>query len=187
MTQTLQTAASLLGLRVSDSVCSFKSGVLVSKQPFASLGHKSCWISNQMLWGLLFPIQVRQSGDPNVGVRHLAPQGGPPWLYSFHLDGCLPGVVGLDWPHLCPSYLSQYGFFFISYCCRKSVLLVFRPFSEIAVLYVVVILMCLWKEVSSWSTYPTRLTPFFVLLFTFVLNSGHNWSFEDTAFFVHLV
>ena len=41
--------------------------------------------------------------------------------------------------------------------CRKSVLLVFRLFSEIVVLYVVVVSVSSWDNVSSGSSYSTIL------------------------------
>lgn len=49
--------------------------------------------------------------------------------------GCILTTLSLY-----PSYLSQHGFLYIL-GCKKSVLIVFRLFSEITVLYVVVVLM----------------------------------------------
>lgn len=48
--------------------------------------------------------------------------------------------------------LSMWLFLFV-FSCRKASLLVFRSFLERVVLYVVAVLVCLWEEVSSGSSY----------------------------------
>ena len=73
--------------------------------------------------------------------------------FPYHLLLFAPGMWVLTRPRLCPSYPSQRGLsLFLSY--RKSVLLVFRSFSEVVVLRIVVVLVCPW-EVKSGSFYST--------------------------------
>ena len=43
--------------------------------------------------------------------------------------------------------------------CRRSVLLVFRLFSQIVVLYILVVLVCPWEEGNSESFYSTIIIP----------------------------
>ena len=57
---------------------------------------------------------------------------------------------------LCGSFLFK---FFYSFGCRKAMLLVVRSFSARIALYVAVVLMCSWEEVSSGSSYSTMLIP----------------------------
>lgn len=46
---------------------------------------------------------------------------------------------------------------------RSFTELVFRPFSELVFIYVVVVLVCLWEEVSSRSSYSSiSVIPFFL-------------------------
>lgn len=95
-------------------------------------------------------MRVPWAGEPHEGLKPLAPHGGPPWLwYPFSLWVSTPGGRILPGPRLCSSYLSQCGLF----SCRKSVLLVFRSFSEAAPLHAAVVLTCPWEEVSSGSSY----------------------------------
>lgn len=60
-----------------------------------------------------------------------------------------------DNTNLHPSYLSCCGSFFVFSC--GCFLLVFRSFSEVVSLYVVLILVYLWQKVSSASSYSTTL------------------------------
>lgn len=139
------------------------------------------------MWlGLLPLIQVPQTGDPNIRFRLLAPKKGLPWLrWQLHLWIAVLGIWSwLDHISVPPTLLNVA--FFSIFSCKKYLLLIFMSFSEI-VLYVVVVFMCLWKEVSWGSSYSTILTPVLVFLFIFVLNSRQNWSFEGTAFFLYLV
>ena len=93
-----------------------------------------------------------------IGIGHFGPEEGHPQvLYPSHLWVTVPGRCALTRPHFFPSYLSQCGLFFISLVVEKSFLLVFRSFSEIVVLYVVVVLVCLGMEVYSGSSYSTIL------------------------------
>lgn len=68
------------------------------------------------------------------------------------------------WPFLC--ILS----------CRKYVLLVFKLFSEIVVLFVVVVLVYLWEEVCSGSSYFAILIQTSLSLFLF---QQRNWGSEQ--------
>ena len=68
---------------------------------------------------------------------------------------CSDGVWILTRPRLCPSYPSQCGFFSL---VVKVFLLGFRLVSEIVSLYVVVILMCLWKKMCQGSSYSATLS-----------------------------
>ena len=71
--------------------------------------------------------------------------------------GCLPGGMGLD----CTVSLSllpiSLWFLLYIFSCGKSFLLVLRSFSLTVTLEMVVILVCLCEEVSSWSSYSAIL------------------------------
>ena len=127
-------------------------------------------MSSICLFLLLLPLL--EETDPNniaktdvketrLGLRPLTSRG--------HLCGCgIPPACGLPhqgcgfcldcviWQAGDSSHLSQCGLFFTSLVV-ENLLLVFRLFSEIVVLYVVVALACLWEEVSSGSSYSTML------------------------------
>ena len=111
-----QAAASALGLRESKFVCNpLKNRVSVSHTPPALPDISPTGFQTQILWVFIFPVQVSQAGEPDVELRPLAPQWGPLWLwYPSCLWVAKPGVWVLIRPHLCPSYPSQWGLFFIS-------------------------------------------------------------------------
>ena len=98
-----QTAASVLGLKVSEVLCvPFKSGVSVFYSPLALPNISPTGFQSQIFGGLVFSVQDPQAGDPDAGLRLLAP-----WE---NLHGCdfpptcrLPHweCGGLTRPHLC--------------------------------------------------------------------------------------
>ena len=72
---TLQSAASVLGLKVSEFVrVPFKSRVRVSYSSPALLDTSPAGFQTQMLlWGLIFLVQVPRAGVPDVGLEPLSP------------------------------------------------------------------------------------------------------------------
>lgn len=88
-----------------------------------------------MLGGLLFLAQVPRAGEFSVGLRSLTPgEGGTPQSrYTSCLLIATPWVWDLPIPCLCPSYLSMWLLYTLSY--RKSIQLVFRWFSVMVILY----------------------------------------------------
>ena len=79
--------------------------------------------------------------------------------------GCLPQVMGLNCTGspLFPSTLLWFLLYIFS--CRRSFLLVFWSLSSIVSVYIIVILVFPWKEVSSGSSYSAMWT--IPSLFTF--------------------
>lgn len=126
--RTFQTAASVLSLRTIEWECGpFKSAIPISYS-LQTLPVSPCWFSkplrlnahdfqSQMLWGLLLPVQISRVGLPPVGLEPLVPQGRALclWFPSGFWVTTLRVWV-LTRPCLCPSYPSQSGFFFISFC-----------------------------------------------------------------------
>ena len=86
------------------------------------------------------------------------------WLTDWTERNIAPRLLVLTRLCVRPAYLSWYGLFILS--CRKSVLLVLRLFSE-RLIYAVVILVCLWGEVSSGASYSAILI--WTLLVSFCL------------------
>ena len=87
----------------------------VSKSPPALLNTSSTGFQSQTFWGLPFLVQDPQAGEPNVGVRPLAPWVGHLGLwYSSCLWVADLGVRVLTISFLSPSYPSHCGSFFIS-------------------------------------------------------------------------
>lgn len=86
-------------------------------------------------------------------------------------------------PHLLPSYLPQCGSFFISLVV-ENLLLVFRPFSEIVALYVVVVLFCLWEGPSLGSSYSPIWIPFQFLLCIFSIYSNSCKQIQNYIYLV---
>ena len=110
---TFQTPASVLGLRVSEFVCvSCKREVLASYSRSAALDISPTGFQSQMLWGLVFLVQIPWTGEPDVGLRLLTCPGGPSQLgCPSHLWIAMWGLWVLTRLHLCSSLC---GFFFIS-------------------------------------------------------------------------
>ena len=70
---------------------------------------------SQMLWGLLFPVQVPWTWEPNVEFSVFNSLLETLRLcYLFYLWVTTPRVWVLARSYLCPSYLSQYDFSFLS-------------------------------------------------------------------------
>lgn len=81
-----------------------------------------------------------QAGRPDEDFYPLHPVEGPLWLwYLLLFVGCSIRVQFLTRLHPYPSYLSQCGLHILS--GRKFVLLIFRSFLGVVILYAVVVLM----------------------------------------------
>lgn len=115
--------------------------------PLASEDISSAGFQSQ-IWGLFFLVQVFWAGEPRMELNSLFLREG--------LSGDIPpasGVWILTRLWICSSYSSWFGFFFKSFVVVKSVQLVFRSSFS----YVFTDLFCLWKEVSSRSSYSAIL------------------------------
>ena len=73
-----QITASALGLGMCEILhVPFKTRVSVSYSPLAVLYASPTGLENQTFSGLIFLMQNRQAGEPNVGLGLLTPWGGP--------------------------------------------------------------------------------------------------------------
>lgn len=121
---TVQTAASVLGLKMSDILhWSFKSGVSVSCSPpaFSEVSKPQ----SQLLSGLIFPVQISRVESAWCGLHPLAPWRGPVLLgYPSSLWIAAPGVwfwsVSLPSCILCGPSLYVFS-------CRAYILPVLGP------------------------------------------------------------
>ena len=79
-----QITASAPGPSARGILCvSFRSEASLSPSPVGLLRLSSAGLRTQMLWGVLFPVLDPQAGEPDVGLRTLAPAGEPlPHNYS---------------------------------------------------------------------------------------------------------
>ena len=102
---------------------------------------------------------VPRAGAPNVGLEPFALRKDLQVCDILFLCGSLARSVGPDWIVSLPPPTHLDVFFLYILNCIRAILLVFRSFSEKVVLYVVVVLLCLWEEVSSGSSYSTILIP----------------------------
>lgn len=112
-----QITASTLGPRVCEiSGVSFKSEVSISHNPLWHLKVNNDGLQNQMFWRLTFLGQDLQAEEPNVGFKPITPEES---LHSFNYPpiygSFTPGVMVLTISWVILSYLSPYGFFFISF------------------------------------------------------------------------
>ena len=160
---TFQAAASVMDFEVSEFLFkSFKRGVSsLSYSPWAPRDGSPADFQSQFLWALSFPVQVPQAGKPDVGPGPLLLRGTSAVVISLLFVGCPTGVgrgaLVLNRAGLYASYLSQCGLFLIPLvtenlsCCSSG------QFSEAAALYVVVVLVCPWEEMSTGSAYSTSL------------------------------
>lgn len=144
---TLQSAASVLGLKVSEFVCvPFKSRVLVS---YSSPGYKPCWFSKPDVMGAHFPGAGPQVWGAWCGAQTpLLRENLRVCEVPSHLWVAMLGVWVLMRPHLCPPPVSMCFFLYIL-SCRRAVLLVFRSFSKRAVAHVAVVLECPWEHLPT--------------------------------------
>lgn len=145
-----------MGLRVSNTVCeTSKRKVLVSPS-YLTLQDIS-----QMFWRLLFQMQMPQTGELNVELEHFA-LWAEPHSYSIPPSECLThSEHASDQTTSLPLLFILIWSILYILSCRKCALLIFRSLSEI-VLYVVVVLVCPWEELSSNSSQSTILIlPFF--------------------------
>ena len=106
------------GPGVREVLCaSFKSGVCVSHSPLALLEVSLGGLQSQTFWGLVFPGQDPQAGEPDVGLGPLTPRGEPLQLsFSSCLWVAYLGRGVVDWTirGLGPSCPCHCGSFFIS-------------------------------------------------------------------------
>ena len=120
VTGTFQTAAPVLGPRVSEFVSKWicaralKRNTWDSRSPLTHLDAKRTGLYSQMSWGLLYLALLSQNVEPSVGLGPLAPQGEPPQLRCP--PWCLIATLwvwDLPFPYLRPSYQSLPNFLFI--------------------------------------------------------------------------
>ena len=75
---TFQNVASVLGFRESEFLhIPFKSGVSVSYSLSAVMDVNPNGFQSQMLWELIFPVQIPWPGKSDMGFKSLSPQGKP--------------------------------------------------------------------------------------------------------------
>ena len=73
-----QITDSALGSRACEILCvPFRSGVSVSSSPLGLPKVSLTDLQIQMFWGLVFPGQYSQAGEPDMGFRPLTPWGEP--------------------------------------------------------------------------------------------------------------
>ena len=69
-----QNSAFALGPGAFEILCSpFKSEVSISSSRLGLLKLSPAGLQSQMLWGLIFPVQDPQAGEPDMGLRTLTP------------------------------------------------------------------------------------------------------------------
>ena len=138
----------MLGLGASEFVClPFKRRVSVSSCPLAVLDVSPCWFSKPRHYEDL------SSWCKSPGL------GSPMWgsdlsLFREEIQGCnIPPTCRLPHRGVGPDLSASPPLLAVSMwltlyvlSCRKSVLLVFRSFSEIVVLYVGVVLACFGRR-----------------------------------------
>lgn len=103
----------------------------------------TAYLQSQILWELIFPVQVPRAGMPSLNPS--CPKEGLltcdiPLVGGCHAKGMCPKqTTSLLLPlSMCLfPYISGYG---------RAALLHFMSFSKRVALYVVVVLLCLWKE-----------------------------------------
>ena len=111
-------------------------------QPFSSSGCSPTGFQSQMLWQLLYLIQVTWQAVPNVSLGHL------PWSSGRTSGVLIPFLPARhhtwgacsDWATSLPLLPISTCLFLYILSGRKAVLLVFGSFAVIVVLYVVVVL-----------------------------------------------
>ena len=109
---------------------SFKSH-LSFPQPSSSARHKTPWFSKPSIFkGIYLSGVISLAWKPNVGFDPLVPQQGPLWLRYPPADGSSHWRFGF-WLFCvsAPPTVIMWPLLYI-FSCRKSVLLVFRLFSE---------------------------------------------------------
>ena len=127
-------------------------------------------------------MQVLKVGVPDVGFQLFAPQGEALWFEFLPDCGFLCQQMGLwqDCVSASPFCFGM-GVFLFSQCVGVAQL-VFRVFFKGIVPYVAVNLVCLWKEVSSGSSYITILNKSpsrnFLKIFSALLTISEELSIE---------
>lgn len=126
---------------------------------------QSHWFSNQLM-GFIFPVVDLRAGVPKEWLELLVPKGGSLSLLIPSPILCPPlGVQILNTSfsslptRLCVDLSFQFSW-------RKAVLLCPSLISAREVIYIVVVLMCLWEEVCPASSYSAILIIFGELFLT---------------------
>lgn len=119
-------------------------------------GCKSHWFSNPGVTGVcrfIFLVLVLPGLRSSMwSLDTFAPQE----------DLCSSDVLSAcgSWPDTVSASLTHLnGDFLFIFSCGKSFVLVFRSFSRIVALCIVVVLVCSWKEMSPGSSYSCILSP----------------------------
>ena len=130
---------------------------LVSYNPLALLNASSTSFQSQIFWELTFLVQDTQAGEPNMELGSFFPWGESLHLWLFSHLWSPYQVCGVNCTESLPFLSCLIVVPFYIFSCRRSFLLLFRSFSSIIALWIVVILVCPWPEVSSKSSYSTVL------------------------------
>ena len=102
----------------------------------------------------MFWVQDPWAGVPSVGLRPLAPWGGPLIIVVLLLFvGHWPKGVGPNFTTFLPLLPVSLWFLLYILHCGKLFLLVLRRFSWLIALQIVITWVCLWEEMSSESSY----------------------------------
>lgn len=111
-----------------------------------------------MLWEVLLLIPDSHTGEPDMALSTLIPTGKPLQYNYFRLWVPHPVGMGFDYIMKTPLLPSCYGILFV-FGCRffKKYISVL----SVVVQQLVMILMFLWEEVSSSSTFPSCLPSIF--------------------------
>lgn len=137
----------------------FQEKSLSFLQPLGSPGHKPHWYSKTNVIGADLPGAYPPVWSTWCGAKIPHSSGRRcTFVVPLLLAGWAPGVWVLIRPCTCPFCPSWYGFLFLSqlwHSCSVSL----QSFSERVALYIVVVLVCLWEEVSPWFFYTAIFTP----------------------------
>ena len=137
----------------------FKSGVSTSYNPPALKNASPTCLKARLSGGHLSGAGPTGWGAQCGAQTPLSLRGISAMVIILPFVGHLPRVTGLDYTVCLPLLPLSLWFLLYIFSCRKSFLLVFRSFSSIVALYVFVILVCPWEEVSSGSSYSAMLAP----------------------------
>lgn len=73
----------------------FRSEVSIFSSPVGLSKLSSTSLQSQIFWGLIFPVQDTQAGEPNMRFRGLNPVGKGLNIIIFLFLGCPPGLCDL--------------------------------------------------------------------------------------------